>query len=79
MTIFHNIFILSMLCFCLLHVIIFLQLLASALCDFFEALELTENCYGIGHTAKMLASEVANLSAAKTKKVRQQLYRIYCR
>ncbi|CAB3986675.1 Sec1 family domain-containing 2 [Paramuricea clavata] len=45
-----------------------LKLLASALSTLFDELELTEDCYAVGHTSKLLAAELVNISSAKLKK-----------
>ena len=43
--------------------------MASALSSLFDELQLNEDCYAIGHTSKLLAAELVNISSAKTKKV----------
>ncbi|XP_028405733.1 sec1 family domain-containing protein 2-like [Dendronephthya gigantea] len=45
-----------------------LKLLASALSSLFDELELNEDCYAIGHTSKLLAAELVNISSTKMKK-----------
>lgn len=36
----------------------------------FDELEVAEDCYGIGHTSKLLAAELVNISSARMKKVK---------
>ena len=43
-------------------------MLASSLNDMFENLEIHEDCYGVGHFAKIVASELANLPNAKARR-----------
>ncbi|XP_046853756.1 sec1 family domain-containing protein 2-like isoform X2 [Xenia sp. Carnegie-2017] len=45
-----------------------LKLLALAFSELLNESELHEDCYAIGHTSKLLASELASLSSAKMKK-----------
>ena len=43
-------------------------MLASSLNDMFESLGVHEDCYGVGHFAKIVASELANLPSAKARR-----------
>lgn len=43
-------------------------MLAASLNDFFENQSIAEDCYGIGHFAKIVASELANLPNAKSRR-----------
>ena len=54
----------------LMYILIFdiFQMLASSLNDMFENLEIHEDCYGVGHFAKTVASELAGLPAAKARR-----------
>ena len=43
-------------------------MLASSLNDMFENLNINEDCYGVGHFAKIVASELANLPNARARR-----------
>lgn len=41
---------------------------AFGLNSLFELLEVSEDCYGIGYLSKVIATELANLPAARTRR-----------
>lgn len=45
-----------------------LQMFAFGLNSLFELLEVSEDCYGIGYLSKVIATELANLPAARTRR-----------
>ena len=51
-------------------------MLASSLNDMFENLEIHEDCYGVGHFAKVVASELANLPSAKARRKVRRIIKI---
>ena len=51
-------------------------MLASSLNDMFENLEIHEDCYGVGHFAKVVASELANLPSAKARRKVRRISKI---
>jgi len=51
---------------------------AFGLNSLFELLEVSEDCYGIGYLSKVIATELANLPAARTRrKVNQATNKLY--
>ena len=47
---------------------------AFGLNSLFELLEVSEDCYGVGYLSKVIATELANLPAARTRrKVHQSI------
>ena len=47
---------------------ILLQMFVFGLSSLFELLEVSEDCYGIGYLSKVIATELANLPAARTRR-----------
>lgn len=45
-----------------------LQMFAFGLNSLFELLEVSEDCYGIGYLSKVIATELANLPVARTRR-----------
>lgn len=45
-----------------------LQMFVFGLSSLFELLEVSEDCYGIGYLSKVIATELANLPAARTRR-----------
>ncbi|XP_065053215.1 sec1 family domain-containing protein 2-like [Rhopilema esculentum] len=45
-----------------------IKMLASSINDLFENLSIHEDCYGIGHFSKIVASELANMPNAKARR-----------
>eukprot|EP00794_Sanderia_malayensis_P016691 gene16691-18385_t len=45
-----------------------IKALASSLSDMFEISSINEDCYGVGHFSKIIASELANLPDAKARR-----------
>ena len=57
---------------------ILLQMFAFGLNSLFELLEVSEDCYGVGYLSKVIATELANLPAARMRrKVSQPSYIIW--
>ena len=55
-----------------------LQMFVFGLSSLFELLEVSEDCYGIGYLSKVIATELANLPAARTRrKVNQAGNRLF--
>lgn len=51
-----------------------LQMFVFGLSSLFELLEVSEDCYGVGYLSKVIATELANLPAARTRrKVRLEI------
>ena len=46
---------------------------AFGLNSLFELLEVSEDCYGVGYVSKVIATELANLPAARTRRKVNQL------
>ena len=45
-----------------------LQMFAFGLNSLFEMLEVSEDCYGVGYLSKVIAAEIANLPAARSRR-----------
>ena len=43
-------------------------MLASSLDNIFDVMSINEDCYGAGHFAKLMATELANLPSARARR-----------